>query len=177
MDRYPQVLEPLLFYVLHRANAAIYDPAQAAVFKLFVLDEAWRFMRDATISAYVTEALKTWRKQNAAMVLATQSSEDLTRSAMLRVVVESCATKILLANPNLDRPAYRDLFGLNDTEVDLVAGLSPRRQLLVKRADVSKVLTLAVDPEALALYTNSPADGDLDGDAGPSSPACPLTRS
>ncbi len=107
MDHYPQVLEPLLFYVLHRANAAIHDPAQASVFKLFVLDEAWRFMRDPTINAYITEALKTWRKQNAAMILATQSSEDLTRSAMLRVVVESCATKILLANPNLDRRAYR----------------------------------------------------------------------
>jgi type IV secretion system protein VirB4 len=89
MDRYPQVLEPLLFYVLHRANAAIYDPAQASVFKLFVLDEAWRFMRDPTINAYITEALKTWRKQNAAVILATQSSEDLTRSAVLRVVVES----------------------------------------------------------------------------------------
>jgi ribosomal protein L24 len=55
MEKYPQVLEPLLFYVLHRANAAIYDPAQATVFKLFVLDEAWRFMRDPTINAYITE--------------------------------------------------------------------------------------------------------------------------
>ena len=157
MDKYPQVLEPLLFYVLHRANAAIYDPAQAAVFKLFVLDEAWRFMRDPTINAYITEALKTWRKQNAAMILATQSSEDLTRSAMLRVVVESCANKILLANPNLDRQAYRDLFGLNDTEIDLVTGLIPRQQLLLKRPDLSKVLNLFVDAEAFALYTNAPA--------------------
>ena len=159
MEKYPQVLEPLLFYVLHRANAAIYDPAQAAVFKLFVLDEAWRFMRDPTINAYITEALKTWRKQNAAMILATQSSEDLTRSAMLRVVVESCATKILLANPNLDRQAYRDLFGLNDTEIDLVTGLIPRQQLLVKLSDLSKVLNLHVEPEAYALYTNAPDGG------------------
>jgi type IV secretion/conjugal transfer VirB4 family ATPase len=155
MEKYPQVLEPLLFYVLHRANAAIYDPAQASVFKVFVLDEAWRFMRDPTINAYITEALKTWRKQNAALILATQSSEDLTRSAMLRVVVESCANKILLANPNLDRQAYRDLFGLNDTEIDLVASLIPRQQMLVKRSGLSKVLNLHVDAEALALYTNA----------------------
>jgi type IV secretion system protein VirB4 len=75
---------------------------------------------------------------------------------MLRVVVESCANKILLANPNLDRQAYRDLFGLNDTEiVDLV----PRQQLLLKRPDVSKVLNLFVDPEAFALYTNASANG------------------
>jgi type IV secretion system protein VirB4 len=71
------------------------------------------------------------------------------------VVVESCANKILLANPNLDRQAYRDLFGLNDTEIDLVASLIPRQQMLVKRSGLSKVLNLHVDAEALALYTNA----------------------
>jgi len=176
MDKYPQVLEPLLFYVLHRANAAIYDPAQADVFKLFVLDEAWRFMRDPTINAYITEALKTWRKQNAAMILATQSSEDLHRSAMLRVVVESCATKILLANPSLDRQAYRELFGLNETETGLVAGLVPRQQLLVKQAGLAKVLNLFVDSDAAALYTNAPnADTEPTGSADQAS-AIPSTR-
>jgi type IV secretion system protein VirB4 len=162
LDKYPQVLEPLLFYVLHRANAAIYDPGQAATFKVFVMDEAWRFMRDPTINAYVTEALKTWRKQNAAMILATQSSEDLHRSAMLRVVVESCATKIFLANPGLDRQAYRELFGLNDTEVDLVAGLIPRQQFLLKQRRLAKVLNLHVEPEAARLYTHAATDEDLD---------------
>ena len=48
----------------------------ASQLKLFVLDEAWRFAQDATLKAYITEALKTWRKRNAAMLLATQSSED-----------------------------------------------------------------------------------------------------
>jgi type IV secretory pathway VirB4 component len=76
---------------------------------------------------------------------------------MLRVVVESCANKILLSNPNLDRQAYRDLFGLNDTEIDLVTGLIPRQQLLLKRPELSKVLNLFVDAEAFALYTNAPA--------------------
>jgi type IV secretion system protein VirB4 len=85
---------------------------------------------------------------------------------MLRVVVESCATKILLANPNLDRQAYRDLFGLNDTEIELVTGLIPRQQLLVKRSDLSKVLNLHVDPEALALYTNAPEAHTLNPQSG-----------
>ena len=76
MDKVPQVLEPLLFYVLHRANASIYDPAQTTTFKAFVMDEAWRFLRHPTIQRYILEALKTWRKKNAAMILATQSSDD-----------------------------------------------------------------------------------------------------
>jgi len=41
-----------------------------------VKDVAWRFVTDSTVKAYVTEALKTWRKRNAAMLLATQSTED-----------------------------------------------------------------------------------------------------
>ena len=153
MDRYPQVLEPLLFYVLHRANAAIYDPDQAQTFKLFVLDEAWRFMRDPTIRAYITEALKTWRKQNAALILATQSSDDLARSELARVIVESCPTKIFLANPGLDRATSRELFGLNETEVERIATLIPRQQILLKRPGLAKVLNVFVDPASAALFS------------------------
>src|SRR3989442_10455997 len=79
MDKVPQVLEPLLFYILHRANAGIYDPQHTKRFKAFVCDEAWRFLRLPTIKLYILEALKTWRKKNAAMVLATQSTDDLLR--------------------------------------------------------------------------------------------------
>ena len=35
------------------------------------------FLRTRTIRPYIIEALKTWRKKNAAMILATQSSDDL----------------------------------------------------------------------------------------------------
>ena len=37
------------------------------------MDEAWRFIQHPTLRAYVQEGLKTWRKRNAAMVLATQT--------------------------------------------------------------------------------------------------------
>ena len=158
LDQYPQVLEPLLFYILHRANAAINDPKHNTRFKLFVMDEAWRFLRDPVIKLYITEALKTWRKRNAAMILATQSSDDIARSEMMHVVAESCPTKIFLANPGMDREVYRELFHLNETEARLIAGLIPKRQILVKRPDAAKVLNLDVDPVSYWLYTNDPFD-------------------
>ena len=145
MDKVPQVLEPLLFYILHRAQTAIYDPALAATFKIFVIDEAWRFLRNPAIRLYVQEALKTWRKKNAAMILATQSGDDLLRSEMLPVVVESCATQIFLANPGMDQAAYREAFHLTETEAEKIAGLIPKRQLLVKRPGLTKILNLNVE--------------------------------
>ena len=45
MRAYPSLLEPLLFYVLHRVTARVQDPAEAATLKLCVLDEAWRFIQ------------------------------------------------------------------------------------------------------------------------------------
>ncbi len=158
MDKYPQILEPFLFYILHRANASIYDPALDTRFKVFMMDEAWRFLKNATIRQYITEAVKTWRKRNAAMILATQSSDDLERSEMLSVIVESCATKMFLANPGMDLTTYREIFHLNETEASLIAGLVPKQQILIKRPDFAKVVNLNVDRVGYWLYTSSPYD-------------------
>ena len=115
MNQYPEILEPLLFYILHRANAVIRDQAISSVFKAFFIDEAWVFLRNPSIQKYVTEALKTWRKKNAAMILSTQSLDELRRSDLLDVILESCATKIFLANPDMDQELYCRHFHLNRT--------------------------------------------------------------
>lgn len=162
---HPEVLEALLFYILHRANAAVYDPAEAATFKLVLIDEAWRFFRHPAIQLYIVEALKTWRKKNAALILASQSSEDLARSEILPIVVESCATKIFLANPDLDPTVYRELFHLNDCETRWIAELVAKQQILINRPDGSRVVQLHVSDEDYWLYTSSPRDRVLRDEA------------
>jgi type IV secretion/conjugal transfer VirB4 family ATPase len=158
MSKYPELLEPLLFYILHRANEVIANRDISRTFKAFFIDEAWVFLRNPSIRQYVTEALKTWRKHNAAMILSTQSLDELKRSELLDVIVESCATKIFLANPDMDQDLYRRQFHLNDTEVAWVASLLPKRQFLIKTPELSKVVNLNVDPRSYWLYTNDPYD-------------------
>lgn len=158
MDKVPELLEPLLFYVLHRASAAVQDPDNATTLKVFVIDEAWRFFRNSVIRLYILEALKTWRKRTAAMILATQSSDDLLRSEMLATVAESCPTKFFLANPGMDGEAYRQIFHLNRVEADLVRSLMTKQEVFLKRPDYAKVLRLNVDPASYWLYTSDPFD-------------------
>ena len=158
MDHYPQVLEPLLFYILHRANEVICDRAITHIFKAFFIDEAWVFFRNPAVKTYIVEALKTWRKQNAAMVLSTQSLDELRKSDIADVILESCPTKIFLANPDMDRELYQRQFHLNDNEVELISTLVPKRQMLIKNPDVAKVANLEVDPKSYWLYTNDPFD-------------------
>jgi type IV secretion/conjugal transfer VirB4 family ATPase len=142
MRAYPAVLEPLLFYVLHRVS------------------EAWRLIQHPVIRNYVQEALKTWRKKNGAMLLATQSLDDFASTDLLRTVIESCPTRMLLANPSMNIEQYRDLLQLNEMEVSALANLVPKRQVLLKRGTLSKILELNVDPRSYWIYTNTPVDNE-----------------
>ena len=154
----PEVLEPLLFYVLHRASNEIADPKRLATFKTFLLDEAWLFIKNETIRNYIVQAQKTWRKHNAAMILATQSIKELEESGMLEIVAESCPTKIFLANPEMNREVYREAFHLNDTELDLIAGLVPPGQMLIRKAQTQKKVQLNVDSVSHWMATNNARD-------------------
>jgi type IV secretion system protein VirB4 len=158
MSRYPELLEPLLFYVLHRANDVIANPDSSATFKAFFIDEAWVFLKNPSVRQYVTQAVKTWRKHNAAMILSTQSLDELKRSDLRDIILESCATKIFLANPDMDQELYRRQFHLNETEIALVASLLPKQQFLIKTPELAKVANLLVDQRSYWLYTNDPYD-------------------
>ena len=116
------------------------------------------FLKNATIREWIVRAEKTWRKKNAAMILATQSVVDLAASEMLHVVHESCPTKIFLANPNMDRKLYAEIFQLNDTELELLESLVPKRDLLLKQPDTTKKLVLDVDALTYWIATNNSRD-------------------
>ena len=58
----------------------------------------------------------------------------------------------------MDQKVYRDLFHLNETEAERIANFVPKREILIKRPNFSKVVSLNVDPKGYWLYTNSPYD-------------------
>jgi type IV secretion system protein TrbE len=158
MGNYPKLLEPLLLYILHRADGFILNQSERVRLKTFFIDEAWVFLRNKRVRSYVTEALKTWRKHNAAVVLSTQSIDELRKSEILDVILESCATRIFLANPTMDEEQYQEQFKLNATEVKLISRLVPKREMLIKTPDRAKVVVLQVDRKSYYLYANSPLD-------------------
>ena len=122
-----------------------------------VVDEAWRYLNDPTVLGRLVEAAKTWRKRNAALVLATQSVSDLTATEGATALLESMPTKIYLANPDFPS-AGQVLFGLNDDEVRTIRELEPKREMVLRRSDTAAVLRLAVDQESYWLYTSSAAE-------------------
>jgi len=60
---------------------------------LIVLDEAWVYLRDELFREYLRDWLKTLRKLNAVVVLATQNLSDIFNSAICDVVMERVQQK------------------------------------------------------------------------------------
>ena len=156
--------EAALSYLLERMRLEIEDPAEAARLKLMVVDEAWRYLADPAVLAYLAEAAKTWRKKNAALVLATQSAVDVTGTPGAAALLESVPTKLFLANPELPEEVGA-LFRLNESEVARIRELTPKRELYLRRPDEAAVLRLEVDPESYWLYTSSPLDAERRAEA------------
>ena len=149
--------EAALLYLLEKLRAEIEAPGEIGRLKLMVVDEAWRYLRDPTVLARLVEAAKTWRKRNAALVLATQSVTDLTATPGTQTLLESMPTRLFLANPDFPA-AGAATFGLSEDELKTIRGLEPKRELFLRRSNAAAVLKLVVDPESYWLYTSSATD-------------------
>jgi len=116
------------------------------------------FLKNTIIRDWVVRAERTWRKKNAAMILATQSVVELADAGVLNIINESCPTKIFLANPNIDRKLYAEIFQLNDTQLELFESLVPKRELLLIQPRGTKKLVLEVDALGYWMATNNARD-------------------
>ena len=156
--------EAALLYLLERLRNEIEAPEELARLKLMVVDEAWRYLKDPNVLNRLVEAAKTWRKRNAALVLATQSATDITETPGAAPLLESMPTKLFLANP--DFPASgQATFQLSDAELRLIRELQPKLELYVRRPSTAAVVRLVVDPESYWLYTSSATEAQRRGEA------------
>ncbi len=159
MDRkYPQVLEPLLFYIFQRISEMVTDPRFAMTEKYLWLDEGWKFLMNKTTREYFIEAAKTWRHYNAGVGILTQSAADLQGPGVFDALSELCPVKVLLASPGAKVSTYRDLFKLNERTAEIFAGLIPRRQALVGTPAGWKRVEILLDEQAIAEYGSAPAE-------------------
>jgi type IV secretion system protein VirB4 len=94
------------------------------------------------------------RKNNCAVVMATQSLSDVVNSPIRDAVLESCPTRLLLPNPEADsammRQLYRDYLRLDDAQVALIAGAERKRQYYYTSPTGTRLFELNLGPVALS---------------------------
>lgn len=92
------------------------------------------------------------------MVFSSQSLADIEASPIAPVIVESCPTRIFLANERAIEPqiasVYRQ-FGLNDRQIEIVARATPKRDYYCQSRRGNRLFELGLRSIALALCASS----------------------
>ena len=132
-----------------------------------ILDEAWLFLDDPVFATRIRQWLKTLRKKNVSVIFATQSLADIQGSSIAPAIVESCASRIFLPNPQATEPQIRVIyegFGLNDRQIDIVAQATPKRDYYYQSRLGNRVFDLGLGPVALAFAGASSQEHQRDID-------------
>ncbi len=143
----------VLGYLFHRIEAR-FDGRPS----LLIIDEGWRALDDGGFAQKIKEWLKTLRKKNVSVVFSSQSLADIEASPIAPVLVESCPTRIFLANERAVEPqiatVYRQ-FGLNDRQIEIVARATPKRDYYCQSRRGNRLFELGLGEVALALCAAS----------------------
>ena len=125
---------------------------------LVILDEAWSFFEHEMFRERIRDWLKTGRKQNVAVVMATQSITDATSSDITAHLLESCPTRIFLPNPEaggtLIAKDYEKL-GLSPARIDLITRLEAKRDYYIQQPAGRRVVRLPLGPTGLDLLART----------------------
>jgi len=156
----PSAVAPVLAALFHEIERG-FDGRPT----LLILDEAWLFLGETAFAAKIREWLKTLRKKSVAVVFATQSLDDVTRSTIASALIESCPTQIFLPNPRALEPASADLyrmFGLNRRQLELIAWATPKRSYYLRQPTGRRMFDLKLSGAGLAFCgASSPDDQTL----------------
>lgn len=149
-------LIPVLLYLFHRIeNGLTGQPG------LLMLDEAWVMLGHELFREKIRDWLKTFRRKNCAVMLSTQSISDASKSTMMDVLMESCLTKIFLANYAARDKVSADLYrlaGLNERQIDIIRDMIPKRDYYIVQPSGRRKVQLALGPKTLAFVGASDRD-------------------
>ena len=149
----PRAVLPALSYLFHRIERRM----QGQPGFLF-LDEVWTMLGHEVFREKLREWLKELRKLNWCVIMATQSLSDAKRSGILDVIIESCPTKIFLANPNAQQPEAAALYaemGITESQRRIITELAPKREYYLTSPLGSRRFSLDIGPIGLAIAAAS----------------------
>ncbi len=117
------------FYLIYRVTM-LADGRRLLIY----MDEFWQWINNEAFRDFVYNKLKTGRKLDMVLVVATQSPDELIKSPIAAAVREQCATHIYLANPKAKRSEYADGLQVRELYFEKIKAIDPlsRRFRVIK---------------------------------------------
>lgn len=144
--------------IFYRVVKLFEEPANRGVPKLLEMDEAQYLLSIPGMAEFIVKKARTWFKHNGGMAFWTQDPEHYSNLEGWATLRSSASTWWFMADPTMDRQAYKLAFNLSEGELDAIAGLIPRKQAFIiqREAGISKVVNIVASKQEHVVATSRP---------------------
>lgn len=157
--REPKIASPFMDYAFYNIERRLDGTKPTMIY----VEEAWYMLSNKTFVAKFETWLRTFRSKRAFIVFATQSLGEIARLENLEGIVANIPTQILL--PSLKESVqqsahlYKDVFGINDAQLGLLSRAIPKRDYLLVKPSVTRLVNTQMPPLLIAINeaTTQPA--------------------
>lgn len=148
----PKVASPFMDYAFYCIDRSL-DGAKTPT--LIYVEEAWYMLSNPTFASKMEDWLRTFRKKRAFVVFATQSLDEIARLPNLGSFVTNIPTQIFLpsvkSSVHEQADLYRKVFGTTDAQMSLLAQAIPKRDYLLVRPTVTRLVNTRMPAALIAI--------------------------
>jgi len=155
-----RVAASFLDYAFHRIEASL-DGTPTLIY----LEEAKFLLDNEQFATRLDEWLRTFRKLNTFVVMATQSLNELQDSKLFTTIIDSMQNRIFLPNANAfaNERLYTEKFGLNQSQLNTIRTAVPKRNYLVVQPGLTRLIEMPLPKSVInALRSDTKANKIFD---------------
>lgn len=150
-------LYPTLQCIFKLINQSVMNGTCGAI----IIDEAWMMLANEEFSKQLITWIKTFRKHNVAIVLATQSINDLSKASNIGDFLDCIKTRIFLPNKDANTETLKGFYkklSLCDSQIDAICKAKPKHTLFLHKDINFMPFSLALSDTELKLLSLSEND-------------------
>ena len=141
-------VSPALEYIFH-----LFEKYFDGTYTELIIDEAAQLFKNKLFAHRFQKWMKTLRKKNVQVVIATQEVADIVDSPLCSTITQECLTKIYLADKEATTPVLKKTYaelGLSDAEIEGLARAIMKKDYFCKSPDGTRKFQLDLGELTLA---------------------------
>lgn len=147
----PRVASPFMDYAFYCVERSLDGTTPTMIY----VEEAWYMLSNPAFVSKMEDWLRTFRKKRAFVVFATQALDELARLPNIGSFVTNIPTQIFLpsvrSSVHEQADLYRSVFGTTDAQMALLAQAIPKRDYLLVRPTVTRLVNTEMPQALLAI--------------------------
>lgn len=147
----PQLASPFMDYAFYNIERRLDGTTPTLIY----IEEAWYMLANPAFASKMEDWLRTFRKKRAFVMFATQALDEIARLPNIGSFVTNIPCQILLpavkSSVHQQAELYNQVFGINDNQLDLLARAIPKRDYLIVKPSVTRLVSTQMPPLLIAI--------------------------